>query len=223
MPGARPRGGVAISACGVSTVQTAPVRCRGALQVVFIAQATDADQQRAREAAENFRVRVYRELAWLSEAIQVIAGGADTQILTGVSLFFLMDVVFMGDAFTTRSVLTGEVGSGKTTLFNLLNGFTRPDGGEHGRGVHRCVLHLRNQHRRHARGRERRDVCPGERVRNPIGSMQGCFQLSVDQLVAQTGLPVPRILSTLSVLEMRRIIRECGPCTLTPEKRRSTN
>jgi len=30
----------------------------------------------ARETAENFRVRVYRELAWLSEAIQVIAGGA---------------------------------------------------------------------------------------------------------------------------------------------------
>ena len=30
----------------------------------------------AREAAENFRVRVYRELAWLSEAIQVVAGGA---------------------------------------------------------------------------------------------------------------------------------------------------
>jgi len=30
----------------------------------------------AREAAENFRVRVYRELAWLSETIQVIAGGA---------------------------------------------------------------------------------------------------------------------------------------------------
>jgi rare lipoprotein A len=29
----------------------------------------------AREAAENFRVRVYRELAWLSEAIQVVAGG----------------------------------------------------------------------------------------------------------------------------------------------------
>jgi rare lipoprotein A len=29
----------------------------------------------ARETAENFRVRVYRELAWLSEAIQVIAGG----------------------------------------------------------------------------------------------------------------------------------------------------
>ena len=28
-----------------------------------------------REAAENFRVRVYRELAWLSEAIQVVAGG----------------------------------------------------------------------------------------------------------------------------------------------------
>jgi len=30
----------------------------------------------AREAAENFRVRVYRELAWLSEPIQVIDGGA---------------------------------------------------------------------------------------------------------------------------------------------------
>ena len=30
----------------------------------------------AREAAENFRVRVYRELAWLSEAIQIVAGGA---------------------------------------------------------------------------------------------------------------------------------------------------
>lgn len=30
----------------------------------------------AREAAENFRVRIYRELAWLSETIQVIAGGA---------------------------------------------------------------------------------------------------------------------------------------------------
>ena len=30
----------------------------------------------AREAAENFRVRVYRDLAWLSEAIQVVAGGS---------------------------------------------------------------------------------------------------------------------------------------------------
>src|SRR5260221_5007953 len=30
----------------------------------------------AREAAENFRVPVYRELAWLSEAIQVVASGA---------------------------------------------------------------------------------------------------------------------------------------------------
>ena len=30
----------------------------------------------AREAADNFRVRVYRELAWLSEAIQVVAGGS---------------------------------------------------------------------------------------------------------------------------------------------------
>jgi len=30
----------------------------------------------AREAAENFRVRVYRELAWLSQAIQIVAGGS---------------------------------------------------------------------------------------------------------------------------------------------------
>jgi len=30
----------------------------------------------ARESAENFRARVYRELAWLSEAIHVVAGGA---------------------------------------------------------------------------------------------------------------------------------------------------
>jgi len=30
----------------------------------------------ARDAAENFRVRVYRELAWLSEAIQIVASGA---------------------------------------------------------------------------------------------------------------------------------------------------
>ena len=30
----------------------------------------------AREAAETFRVRVYRQLNWLSEAIQVVAGGA---------------------------------------------------------------------------------------------------------------------------------------------------
>ncbi len=30
----------------------------------------------ARESAENFRVRVYRDLAWLSDAIQVISGGA---------------------------------------------------------------------------------------------------------------------------------------------------
>jgi len=30
----------------------------------------------AREAAENFRIRIYRDLAWLSETIQVIAGGS---------------------------------------------------------------------------------------------------------------------------------------------------
>ena len=30
----------------------------------------------ARDSAENFRVRVYRELAWLTEAVQVVDGGA---------------------------------------------------------------------------------------------------------------------------------------------------
>ena len=30
----------------------------------------------ARESAENFRARVYRELAWLSEVVHVVASGA---------------------------------------------------------------------------------------------------------------------------------------------------
>jgi cell division protein FtsN len=30
----------------------------------------------SREAAENFRARVTRELAWLPDAVQVVAGGA---------------------------------------------------------------------------------------------------------------------------------------------------
>ena len=37
----------------------------------------------AREAAENFRVHVYRELAWLSQAIQVIAGGTVFRLYLG--------------------------------------------------------------------------------------------------------------------------------------------
>ena len=37
----------------------------------------------AREAAENFRVRVYRELAWLSEAIQIVASGAVFRLRLG--------------------------------------------------------------------------------------------------------------------------------------------
>lgn len=36
---------------------------------------------------------------------------------------------------------------------------------------------------------------------------------SVDQIIARTGLPVPRILSTLSVLEMRRLIRRLSGST----------
>ena len=31
--------------------------------------------------------------------------------------------------------------------------------------------------------------------------------ISIDQVVAQSGLPVSRVLSTLSVLEMRRLVR----------------
>jgi len=37
----------------------------------------------AREAAENFRTHVYRELTWLSEAIQVIAGGTGFRLHLG--------------------------------------------------------------------------------------------------------------------------------------------
>ncbi len=36
----------------------------------------------------------------------------------------------------------------------------------------------------------------------------------VDQIVANTGLPVPQILSTLSVLEMRRLIRRLSGTTV---------
>jgi rare lipoprotein A len=37
----------------------------------------------AREAAENFRARVYRELAWLQDAIYVVAGGALFRLQAG--------------------------------------------------------------------------------------------------------------------------------------------
>ncbi len=37
----------------------------------------------AREAAENFRVRVYRELTWLSEAIEVLDGGGVFRVHLG--------------------------------------------------------------------------------------------------------------------------------------------
>lgn len=42
----------------------------------------------------------------------------------------------------------------------------------------------------------------------------GTDPTSVDRLVSQTGLPVARILSTLSVLEMRRIIRRVTGTTV---------
>ena len=37
---------------------------------------------------------------------------------------------------------------------------------------------------------------------------------SVDQIVTTTGLPVPRVLSTLSVLEMRRLVRRLSGTTI---------
>jgi rare lipoprotein A len=37
----------------------------------------------ARESAESFRIHVYRELTWLSEAIQVIAGGVGFRLHLG--------------------------------------------------------------------------------------------------------------------------------------------
>ena len=53
--------------------KTEPVQeARAEVQGVFLQLGAFA----VRESAENFRVRVYRELAWLSEAIQVVAGGA---------------------------------------------------------------------------------------------------------------------------------------------------
>ena len=37
----------------------------------------------AREAAENFRARIYRELTWLSDAIHIVAGGALFRLQAG--------------------------------------------------------------------------------------------------------------------------------------------
>jgi rare lipoprotein A len=65
----------------------APVAVTGVAPVAAAAPSGDARVQNAsgtylqlgafssREAAEGFRVRIYRELAWLSDAIQVVAGG----------------------------------------------------------------------------------------------------------------------------------------------------
>ena len=53
--------------------KTEPVReARAEAQGVFLQLAAFS----ARESAENFRIRVYRELAWLSEAIQIVAAGS---------------------------------------------------------------------------------------------------------------------------------------------------
>ena len=37
---------------------------------------------------------------------------------------------------------------------------------------------------------------------------------SIDEIVAQSGLPVPRVLSTISVLEMRRLVRRLSGTTV---------
>jgi DNA processing protein len=41
-----------------------------------------------------------------------------------------------------------------------------------------------------------------------------CEATSIDQIVSGTGLPVSQVLSTLSVLEMRRIIRRLSGTTV---------
>ena len=38
--------------------------------------------------------------------------------------------------------------------------------------------------------------------------------VAVDRLVAETGLPVPQVLATLSVLEMRRLVRRLSGTTV---------
>jgi len=38
---------------------------------------------------------------------------------------------------------------------------------------------------------------------------------SIDQIAAQTGIPIPRLLSTISVLEMRRLVRRLSGTTVT--------
>ena len=45
-------------------------------------------------------------------------------------------------------------------------------------------------------------------------SAVGSEPTSIDQIVAQSGLPVPRVLSTISVLEMRRLVRRTSGTTV---------
>ena len=42
----------------------------------------------------------------------------------------------------------------------------------------------------------------------------GSDPTSIDQVVARSGLPVPRVLSTISVLEMRRLLRRLSGTTV---------
>jgi len=60
--------------------QSEPVReARAEAQGVFLQLGVFS----AREAAENFRVRIYRELSWLSQAIRVVAGDAKFRLHLG--------------------------------------------------------------------------------------------------------------------------------------------
>jgi DNA processing protein len=42
----------------------------------------------------------------------------------------------------------------------------------------------------------------------------GVDATSIDRIISDTGLPVPQVLSTLSVLEMRRLIRRLSGTTV---------
>jgi DNA processing protein len=59
---------------------------------------------------------------------------------------------------------------------------------------------------------------PGELMLNELEqkvlAAVGTDPTSVDEVVAASGLPVPRVLSTISVLEMRRLLRRLSGTTV---------
>ena len=46
----------------------------------------------------------------------------------------------------------------------------------------------------------------GKKVRQPIGSMPGCFQLSIDELVKECEGAVARCLALIELLEMQALL-----------------